>query len=237
MRDKNQGREARKKRRKQAGLCNYDGCSKLVSSTAKGCPEHNNYYTRRNQARHAAGLCISCDNPSQSAKRHCSSCALKRSVYGKKQAQKPKNRYSLAKRQALKRKKNWEISFEDFKKISSLPCHYCGIEYESATGAGLDRLDNSEGYTVSNVVPCCLICNTVRNQIFTVSEMLVLGAVVRELMLRRPEDPQAEERVVVEKTPTEVCSNGRRPKIKRIIRLAESAEEATMPRGPQEDLG
>lgn len=37
-------------------------------------------------------------------------------------------------------------------------CHYCGI-YGSV---GLDRVDNLQGYSVVNVVPCCVLCNFIK---------------------------------------------------------------------------
>jgi len=49
------------------------------------------------------------------------------------------------------------------KQITALiqePCHYCGISTES--GGGIDRLDNTLGYTVENAVPCCEMCNEMK---------------------------------------------------------------------------
>jgi hypothetical protein len=37
------------------------------------------------------------------------------------------------------------------------PCHYCGSTASPLNG--MDRVNNSIGYTVSNVVPCCSTCN------------------------------------------------------------------------------
>ncbi|HET8689516.1 MAG TPA: hypothetical protein VFM18_23135, partial [Methanosarcina sp.] len=88
-------------------------------------------------------------------------------------------------RLAMKRIKNdarsagrvFEIDLEDFKTISQLPCHYCGsppsnvLTYKSNAGiftrefiyTGMDRVDNSIGYVLTNVVPCCIICNRAKN--------------------------------------------------------------------------
>ena len=37
-------------------------------------------------------------------------------------------------------------------------CHYCGIIQEKGFN-GIDRLDSSEGYIISNCVSCCEMCN------------------------------------------------------------------------------
>jgi len=38
-------------------------------------------------------------------------------------------------------------------------CSYCG---EASIRMSLDRIDNSKGHTVDNVVPACIRCNTIR---------------------------------------------------------------------------
>jgi len=49
----------------------------------------------------------------------------------------------------------FRLTLEDFEKLISQPCHYCG-EYEVM---GVDRVDNRIGYLLSNSVPCCSECN------------------------------------------------------------------------------
>jgi len=67
-------------------------------------------------------------------------------------------------RQAKTRNLSWRISIEEFERLISRPCHYCG-EYgdsEHAGFVGLDRVDNRIGYIltpVPNVVPACVECN------------------------------------------------------------------------------
>lgn len=60
------------------------------------------------------------------------------------------------------------ISIEWIKNnITSKSCYYCG----SIENLGCDRLDNSNGHTPDNVVPCCYRCNSIRNVFFTPEQM------------------------------------------------------------------
>lgn len=62
-------------------------------------------------------------------------------------------------------------------------CHYCGTTKK----LGLDRIDNTKGHTMDNVVPCCYECNVVRNNSFTIDEMQLLGKTIRQIRLNRGE--------------------------------------------------
>lgn len=49
-----------------------------------------------------------------------------------------------------------ELDFSTFSEIVSLPCSYCG---DSESKIGIDRINNSIGYTRENSVACCRSCN------------------------------------------------------------------------------
>ena len=66
--------------------------------------------------------------------------------------------------------RGWTLTSELFRRLTSSPCHYCGLEPRQVSLAspesngayiynGLDRADNSRGYEPDNVVPCCIACN------------------------------------------------------------------------------
>jgi len=67
---------------------------------------------------------------------------------------------------------NIGFTLEEFKKLTSSYCFYCGSEPLSIMKSkskhseyvynGLDRIDSSKGYTQDNVVPCCVICNRMK---------------------------------------------------------------------------
>jgi hypothetical protein len=63
----------------------------------------------------------------------------------------------------------FELTKDDFRKITRSNCYYCNRIPETIQKNknncgdyiynGIDRLDNDEGYTLDNSVPCCIDCN------------------------------------------------------------------------------
>jgi hypothetical protein len=70
---------------------------------------------------------------------------------------------------AFSRNLEYLLEKEHIFKLVKSSCYYCGrkdvqrMEYRKAFGGfslvGIDRKDNSKGYTVENSVPCCMDCN------------------------------------------------------------------------------
>ena len=67
----------------------------------------------------------------------------------------------------------WELSDDQFKALTSAKCYYTGFSpsriQKSKSGSedtyvynGIDRLDNSKGYTIKNCVPCCFEVNAMK---------------------------------------------------------------------------
>lgn len=65
------------------------------------------------------------------------------------------------------------LSEDEYKCIVEEPCFYCQnkLSTKITGGSGLDRLDSSLGYTTDNCVSCCCFCNSIKNDLLTVSEM------------------------------------------------------------------
>ncbi len=85
---------------------------------------------------------------------------------------------------AKSRKLDMDLTFEEFKNLTQQDCFYCGEKPSKVIHAtaktheaqknlynrdvpvfiynGIDRLDSSEGYTIENSVPCCNMCNMMK---------------------------------------------------------------------------
>lgn len=60
-------------------------------------------------------------------------------------------------------------------------CYYC----DDVENIGCDRKDNSKPHYIENVVPCCYICNTARNNHFTVDEFKIIGMAIKTIKQQR----------------------------------------------------
>ena len=75
---------------------------------------------------------------------------------------------------AKAREIKFTLSKEQFKDLTSRNCYYCGFPpstittYRGSNGIykynGVDRINNSKGYTSDNCVPCCDMCNKAKNK-------------------------------------------------------------------------
>ncbi len=77
--------------------------------------------------------------------------------------------FRSSKSSANKKGYDFLISFEEYKEFVLLPCAYCG---ENEKRIGIDRIDNSKGYTKENSAPCCKTCNYMKKN-HSVADFLV----------------------------------------------------------------
>lgn len=85
----------------------------------------------------------------------------------------------------------FDISFEEVIKLCSGNCHYCGSEPSCVLKAvdilgvfkynGIDRLDNTKGYIISNSVSCCKTCNWMKQKM-TKDEFIIH---IRKIFLKQ----------------------------------------------------
>ena len=66
------------------------------------------------------------------------------------------HKYSQYRHGAKRRGYSWELTLEQFVSMYNGNCTYCGDKIE---GIGIDRVDNTQGYTEENSVYCCEKCN------------------------------------------------------------------------------
>jgi hypothetical protein len=94
----------------------------------------------------------------------CVSCGCHRKKYDNSAMAKAYREYMFS---AKKRGYEFNLSHDEFYKLVEQPCHYCGtspmrntdFNGDSYNHNGIDRVDNSKGYSIDNCVPCCTICN------------------------------------------------------------------------------
>jgi len=74
---------------------------------------------------------------------------------------------------AEKRNYTFDLTKEEFCGIATAPCLYCGSQCQNKVKGGgktsgdfyytgVDRVDNTLGYTKENCVPCCRTCNSMK---------------------------------------------------------------------------
>lgn len=71
----------------------------------------------------------------------------------------------------LHRKLEFKLTKEEFRRLTQQNCYYCaaspsqtiGIGWSRYSYNGIDRVDNSIGYSVNNCVACCKWCNIAKS--------------------------------------------------------------------------
>lgn len=83
-------------------------------------------------------------------------------------------------RNAKKYLRDFTLTEEEFRRLTSGLCHYCGVPPSRVSTCnkgspnkksdwgdypfnGVDRMNNEDGYTMKNCVSCCGICNRAKN--------------------------------------------------------------------------
>ena len=77
----------------------------------------------------------------------------------KKYDQTPSGRYVMIKKGAKRRGYSFLLTMDEFMKYWNQKCFYCSDAIE---GIGIDRVNNSVGYEVGNIVSCCKTCNMMK---------------------------------------------------------------------------
>lgn len=99
-------------------------------------------------------------------------CVRKQRIEANKNAQKSEKQtiYQGYKNKAKHRELEFCISKIEFLRLTQQPCYFCGVMHSNLCVTprgypegwkynGVDRVDNTKGYTLDNCVPCCRQCN------------------------------------------------------------------------------
>lgn len=149
--------------------CNVDrGCVSILRGDEKRCKiccdsKIASVTKDLKQRRDAHILCVACGISSKTSDYFCEPCS-KRVVLDES------NKYTRTLDEAwydfrygaIKRELIITVNYDDFVALAIKPCYYCGV-YQSSTCNGVDRIDNNKGYISTNVVPCCTMCNMMKN--------------------------------------------------------------------------
>ena len=71
----------------------------------------------------------------------------------------PRAKFNAYKAGAKQRKLPFSLSFTEFLAFWQNPCYYCK---DAIAVIGIDRINNTLGYSLNNIVPCCRICNRMK---------------------------------------------------------------------------
>jgi len=83
-----------------------------------------------------------------------------------------RRRFTIAKSRAKKGIIDFNLTFEQYSEIAIKPCYYCNDHFrtEIGTGSGIDRVINTKGYHIDNIVSCCAHCNYLKRNIYNVEQ-------------------------------------------------------------------
>ena len=71
--------------------------------------------------------------------------------------------YASYRSRAEKKELEFALSKDDYKTITEQDCYLCGKETTDTNINGIDRVDNTIGYTIENIKACCKECNHMKN--------------------------------------------------------------------------
>jgi hypothetical protein len=130
----------------------------------------------------------------RNTRRFCESCsiehrlvlrrvAMKRRVHTYGSREWSRRRYEHIRDRAYQKGIPFNITTSDIQELAKPhKCHFCKIKRGIFT---LDRLNNDLGYAMDNLALACWPCNVIKANLFTESEMMILGPAIRKLRMMR----------------------------------------------------
>lgn len=72
----------------------------------------------------------------------------------------PARKYNHTRNSARNRNLEFNLTLEQYTElIKDRTCHYCDEKFLNEIGSNLNRIDNTKGYVIGNLRPCCKYCN------------------------------------------------------------------------------
>ena len=115
---------------------------------------YTNFYPNKSKKNGLCDECILCKRKSANIYRE------KNLEKIKEKKRQPLAIYQRYKRRAKEENRFFDLTVEYFKRYYKANCFYCD---DILGTVGFDRVDNTKGYTVDNTVPCCKMCNVMKN--------------------------------------------------------------------------
>jgi hypothetical protein len=105
--------------------------------------------------------------------------------------------FYIYKRNAKLQSREWSLTEEQFRTLTSSPCYYTGrlpanvYKHWTTTYVynGVDRVDNNKGYTIENCLPCCHDVNFAKGRMLH-SDFIQLCKEVTQYKTQTQKDPK-----------------------------------------------
>jgi hypothetical protein len=91
--------------------------------------------------------------------------------------------YDTFERNAIDRNFEFQLSRTNFSEIIKNKCYLCGKQPRVNHRNGVDRFNNSLGYTIENARPCCSTCNIMKNR-YSYADMIGKFEKIYELRIK-----------------------------------------------------
>jgi hypothetical protein len=103
-----------------------------------------------------------------------------RKIYRRKHRHTLNGRYFTYKNTAKKRNLKFDLTLEQFEKITSQLCYYCREYTKDREFCGIDRVNSNFGYVLDNCVPCCETCNYMKRNLTTEEFLSHIKKILKE---------------------------------------------------------
>lgn len=156
--------------------------AKIRSERAKIINANNRRYKARNKDKIAESAKAYREKNRERLIKNAKKYRKENDLYIRKSRLSPKHKYKRLKESAKLRKLELNIDFDTYCNIiEKRQCYYCDSSFGTETGSNLNRIDNTKGYSIDNVKPCCATCNYIMLD-FSKNELLArLNKIARRL--------------------------------------------------------